>query len=181
MENLMEHHASHPLPWYRQRWPWLLMAGPFVVVLAASYTFWLAVAKPDALVVGDYYRQGKAINLDLRRDRVATGLGLQMTLAYDAAAGRLVGKLSSSKPITPGLLNLQLVHSTLPEKDLRLSLPLDADGGFSVKLDLLEIARWQVVAEDRQAAWRLAGTWSWPHQKQITLTADAPPHAENAK
>ena len=31
------------LPWYRHRWPWLLMLGPFVVVVAAAITLWLAV------------------------------------------------------------------------------------------------------------------------------------------
>ena len=25
-------------PWYRQRWPWLLMAGPAIVVVASMYT-----------------------------------------------------------------------------------------------------------------------------------------------
>ena len=32
-------------PWHAQLWPWLLMAGPFIVLLAAGYTVWLAFAK----------------------------------------------------------------------------------------------------------------------------------------
>ncbi len=39
-------------PWWRHRWPWLLMAGPFLVVLAGSYTAYLAYTREDALVVG---------------------------------------------------------------------------------------------------------------------------------
>jgi hypothetical protein len=62
-------------PWYAQRWPWLLMLGPVLVILAGSYTCWLAFSRQDALVVDDYYKQGRAINQDLRRDRVATAMG----------------------------------------------------------------------------------------------------------
>ena len=65
-------------PWWRQRWPWLLMAGPAIVIVAGVYTGYLAFTRQDALVVGDYYKQGKAINQDLRRDRAATALGLAL-------------------------------------------------------------------------------------------------------
>jgi hypothetical protein len=81
-------------PWWKQRWPWLLMAGPAIVALASVYTTYLAMATPDALVVGDYYKQGKAINQDLRRDRVAAQLGLSVALGYDAATGVLSGRIN---------------------------------------------------------------------------------------
>jgi hypothetical protein len=29
-------------PWYRQRWPWLLMLGPFVAMVACAITITLA-------------------------------------------------------------------------------------------------------------------------------------------
>lgn len=38
------------VPWYRHRWPWLLMAGPAVVVVAGVFTAWLAISRADALV-----------------------------------------------------------------------------------------------------------------------------------
>ncbi len=63
-------------PWYAHLWPWLLMLGPFLVVLAASYSGWIAFTRQDAMVVDDYYKQGNAINQDLRRDAVAANLGL---------------------------------------------------------------------------------------------------------
>src|SRR3954470_8206083 len=80
-------------PWWKQRWPWLLMLGPAVVVVAGSYTGWLAWSRQDALVVGDYYKQGKAINQDLRRDRLASSLGLSAQIGYDATQGTLNGQL----------------------------------------------------------------------------------------
>jgi uncharacterized protein len=39
--------------WYREPWPWLLMAGPAIVVVAGLYTAYLAVTTNDALVAGD--------------------------------------------------------------------------------------------------------------------------------
>jgi hypothetical protein len=169
----MDQQISLAKPWYRQPEPWLLMAGPFLVVLAGSFSAYLAVTRPDALVVGDYYRQGKAINVDLRRDQVAASLGLAMQLQYDPSAGRLHGLLTSAKHRDSEAVQLRLMHSTLADKDITLTVMPDTDGRFSADLPMLEMARWQVQAES--GGWRLAGTWSWPQQKQIDLAADAPP------
>jgi hypothetical protein len=38
-------------PWYREPWPWVLIAIPLLTVIASAFTFWLAVSHPDYLVV----------------------------------------------------------------------------------------------------------------------------------
>ena len=159
-------------PWYRQRWPWLLMLGPFIVVLAASYTGWLAFSNQDALVEGDYYTRGKAINQDLRRDNKASALGLSATLGYDAASATLSGTLQGHGNAQSGPLLLHLAHATQPEKDIKLEVRPDAAGNFSVALPMLERTRWQVLIENAQRDWRLEGTWSWPAQHEIGIRAD---------
>jgi hypothetical protein len=163
-----------PAPWYRHRWPWLIMLGPFLVVLAGSYTMWLAYSRPDALVVGDYYSQGKAINRDLSRDRAAAGMGLQFALRYDAASGRLLGRISGAGKAVQGPMTLRLIHSTRPEKDIALPLLADADGQVSASLPMLDMARWQVVLEDRERSWRVSGIWPWPQQSSVALSAGQP-------
>ena len=50
------------LPWYRHPWPWLLMLGPFVVVVAGLLTAYIAFKSNDGLVDDDYYRKGLAVN-----------------------------------------------------------------------------------------------------------------------
>jgi len=80
-------------PWYRHRWPWLLMIGPVAVLIAGFITTWISFAGADALVVDDYYKKGKAINQDLRRDRAAAALGLSASMRYDASLGQLSGRL----------------------------------------------------------------------------------------
>ena len=37
-------------PWYREPWPWLLMAGPAIVVAACIVSAILAIATADPLV-----------------------------------------------------------------------------------------------------------------------------------
>ncbi|HET9764198.1 MAG TPA: FixH family protein [Casimicrobiaceae bacterium] len=58
---------ADPPPWYRERWPWLLMAGPFAVIVAALASAWLAARSDDGLVAQDYYRQGLLINRKLQQ------------------------------------------------------------------------------------------------------------------
>jgi len=52
------------LPWYRQFWPWFIIALPASVVVASIITYWLAVSQPVQLVVtADEYQR---INSELK-------------------------------------------------------------------------------------------------------------------
>jgi len=44
---------GHDLPWYRQFWPWFIIALPAAAVIAGFFTLWLAISRPDYLVVDD--------------------------------------------------------------------------------------------------------------------------------
>ena len=68
--------ASIVTPWYRQRWPWLLMIMPATAMFGGIFTWWLAANANNSMVVDDYYREGRAINQQLARDDRATQLGL---------------------------------------------------------------------------------------------------------
>ncbi len=160
-------------PWYAQLWPWLLMVGPVAVILAGIPTAYLAYSQQDALVVDDYYKQGKAINQDLRRERAAAALGLRVQLRYDAARGILSGRLLGKVQPAGMPIKLRLIHSTQPEKDIKLDAQTDASGDFAVALPMLDKARWQVLVENAGADWRLAGAWQWPKQRDVALAAQA--------
>jgi len=41
------------LPWYKQFWPWFIIALPASVVIASFFTLWLAISNPDQLVVDE--------------------------------------------------------------------------------------------------------------------------------
>lgn len=49
------------LPWFRQFWPWFIIALPTSAVIASFVSLWLAVSNPDYLVVtDDEYQQLKS-------------------------------------------------------------------------------------------------------------------------
>lgn len=154
-------------PWYQHRWPWLLMAGPVTVIIAGFITMWISFSGADALVVDDYYKQGKAINQDLRREAQAKTLDLQLAMHYDPSLGQLQGRLSSAQQFSA--LTLLVIHPTLPAKDMRFVVKPDAHGQFSVLLPLLERAHWQIELQDSDRTWRLHGRWDWPKQKDIEI------------
>jgi hypothetical protein len=50
--------AGELQPWYRQFWPWFIIALPASAVIASFVTLWLAISNPDHLVVDeDEYQQ----------------------------------------------------------------------------------------------------------------------------
>lgn len=162
--------TAQAAPWYTHRWPWFLMLGPASVVVGGSFVTWLALGHPDAMVVDDYYKQGKAINQDLRRDRVASAMRIALDMRYEG--GRLTGRIESLGRPLASPFTIRLAHPTLPERDLSLLVKPDAGGAFSVPLPVLEQTHWQVVVEGNARDWRLAKGWSWPRQQELAIEAD---------
>ncbi|CAN7338108.1 FixH family protein [Massilia sp. LjRoot122] len=168
----MHTNLAPAVPWYRHRWPWFLMIGPVLVLVGGAVMTWLAMSRPDAMVVGDYYKQGKAINQELRRDRVASSLGLRFEAAYDAATGRVTGSLRSHGEPVRAPFHIRLAHPTQPERDRVLEALPDAQGRFKADAPALEATHWQVVVEGGARDWRLAGSWSWAKDAVLVITAD---------
>lgn len=51
-------------PWYKEPWPWVLIAIPLLTIIACGYTFYLAVSHPDHLVIEE--KEYNAIVEELR-------------------------------------------------------------------------------------------------------------------
>lgn len=101
------------VPWYRQRWPWLLIAPPAVAVVGGIATITLAVRSNDGVVAEDYYKQGMAINQELARKERAAALGVEATvLSRGVSAGdAVVVRLSAAQPLpAEASLTVRLVH-----------------------------------------------------------------------
>jgi hypothetical protein len=96
------------LPWYRERWPWILMSGPAIVIVAGLFTAWLAFSSEDGLVVDDYYKQGLAINQTLGRSDAAARLGIIAQVSQSGSRVRVVLQGATA----PAVLSLRLVHPT---------------------------------------------------------------------
>lgn len=146
------------LPWYRQRWPWLLMAGPAIVVVAGFITLWLAIKSSDGLVADDYYKQGKSINRTLTRDTRAQELGYRARIAM-VADGHLALSFVTTAPITNTLL-LSLHHPTRAGFDREILLARTAGGSYTAAMPPIDSSRWRLTLEDESRTWRLTGDWN---------------------
>lgn len=139
------------VPWYRQRWPWILMSGPATVLVAGVITTWIAFDSADGLVADDYYRKGLAINKVIAREEKARSLGL--TADIDSKGGRLRVRLAGD---APDAIFAHLVHATRSGHDARLRLARGADGSYEAALPALPPGRWRLALEDPRGSWRIA-------------------------
>ncbi len=162
------------LPWYRHRWPWLLMLGPFLVIVAAAITLWLAVRSDDGLVADDYYKQGLAINQATSRDRRAAALGLGAEMRFDPVRKMMRVVLRGAPAAAPEALVLKLSHPTRSGLDHTLRLRRDDGGGYSAAFGDEPAGRWYVSLEDGAGEWRLSAAWDAGKQPVLVLDAAAP-------
>jgi hypothetical protein len=47
--------------WLKNGYVWLILGGPFLVVIASFFTYYLAATRPD-VVIDNYYQKGIEIN-----------------------------------------------------------------------------------------------------------------------
>jgi hypothetical protein len=159
-------------PWYKERWPWILMAGPGVVIVAGVVTLWLAVVSNDGLVTDDYYKQGLAVNQQLHRDHQAGNLGLHADVMRAGNNVRLILGAESDAGL-PQAITLRLAHPTRAGQDQAIQMVLEGPGFYSGKLAADVSGRWLVSIEDPAGQWRLQGEWQADSEAPLRLMAKA--------
>jgi hypothetical protein len=160
--------------WYSEPWPWLLMAGPLIVVVAGLFTAWLAVRSDDGLVADDYYKQGLAINQTLRRDALAADLRYRATATASSDRDRIRLHLTGAAQL-PEALRLTISHPTRSGLDQTISLRQVEPGWYESPLHAPERGRWHLTLEDAQRTWRMTGTWHLAGASSIVFDNPAPP------
>jgi hypothetical protein len=137
-------------PWYRERWPWILMSGPAAVIVAGAFTTWMAFATADGLVADDYYKRGLAVNAVLKRESAAVQRGI--AAGVERAGGEVRVRLRGAEP---PVLFLSLVHATRAGNDVRLRLERGADGVYRAPLEALPAGHWRAIVDDARGEWRV--------------------------
>lgn len=144
-------------PWYREPWPWILMAGPAAVVVAGAVTTALAVKSFDGLVADDYYKQGLAINRVIAREVAARRLGVAAQASFTEERDRV--RVSLGAGDRPAALRLVLVHATLRAEDQSVTLAPVAPGLYEGALRPPRMGTLHARLEDAEGRWRLAAPW----------------------
>ncbi len=147
-----------PKPWYREPWPWILMAGPAIVVVASVVTAAIAVATDDGLVADDYYKQGLAINRVIDREERARALGLTATVQFNEELDRVRVLLGSGAP-SADPPRLRLVNATRAGLDQSIVLAPVAPGVYEGAVRMPHGGVWHLRLEDARGTWRLTGHW----------------------
>lgn len=150
----MNTHTPASTPWYKEPWPWLLAIMPTTAVIAGGFTLWFAITSDDGLVVDDYYKEGKAINKTIARDRLAQSLGLSARLIPQGTALRM--QLSGHLQTAPGKLTLQIMHPTRNGDDHRVILDWDG-AAYTGRLPQLAGAHYRAQLTPEFGNWRLTG------------------------
>ena len=166
-------------PWYREPWPWILAAGPFIVVIAGIYTAWLAVKSNDGLVTDDYYRKGLAVNQTIARSEQAAKMGLVagVRVSSDSLSVRL--RAEDSKFMMPPTLVVTITHPTRAGLDQSRLLARDGNV-YSGEFRLPAAGHWLVMLEDESKTWRLMGNVILPANGETLIGSPAAPAATPA-
>lgn len=138
-------------PWYVHSWPWFIVCLLGTTVMAGLTTVYIAVEGADSIVVDDYYKAGKAINLALERDREAALREAQATVQFDTGIEielEILGEL-------PAGLTLELSHVTRKELDRRFELERTAEGRYAAAAVVPEGRYYATLRPLDGGTWRL--------------------------
>lgn len=113
---------TQALPWYKQFWPWFLVAIPLSSVVMGVVMIWLAVSGRDSLVTEDWYKDGMAINQRLDKQHAAQKLGIEAFITVDPNSNALFIELGGINTQQISELDIEFAHPTLEHNDFSLRL-----------------------------------------------------------
>ncbi len=142
-------------PWYKQFWPWFLIALPGSVVIAGIATIIIATKNSDSLVKANYYKEGLAINESIGRQKKAAELGLSFTL--EVKDKQVV--LTSSQPVDYPIIYLFMQHPVHESKDFTLALSRSSDTQFIAKDVMLGAFNYRVRLYPPDNQWEILERW----------------------
>ncbi|MCL1142558.1 FixH family protein [Shewanella gaetbuli] len=148
-------------PWYKQFWPWFLILLPLCAVIASFNLLFTALNNSDSLVAEDYYKEGKAINMDLQKVNYAKQIGMQYLAVID---DNTVEITQHGGPAYTAALNIHLYHRTIEEHDIELKVTADGSGVYRIPLTETMKGPWEIRIEGFDSQWRI--------QQRIDITDD---------
>lgn len=106
--------------WYKQFWPWFIIALPLTAVIGSMITMKIAFTDADGLVKDDYYKEGLAMNQDKARKHYAENLGLEAQGRFDVDTGSVTIVLNDAAIGHYDKLNVTMIHPTRSNNDMSI-------------------------------------------------------------
>ena len=151
-------------PWYRQFWPWFIIALPASSVIAGLTTVWISLQTTDSLVVQSEDGVKKAADRRISAERLASEMNLAALLEIDTETGVVSAVIRSGDlDEVPATLDLEFSHPAFADRDQLLTLNKampDASGNpvWVGHFSTISAERYYVVLKAGDE-WRLSAEW----------------------
>lgn len=152
-------------PWYKQFWPWFLITIPVISMILSITMLNLALNTEDSLVIDDYYKEGRGINLELTKVQEARAKNIKTLISFDETNISL--EFTSGKPQTGQALNLNFFHPTLQNRDFSLLLTQNANGVFNGVSENTLTGKWTVTLTPMSEQWKIVQDISLPREQSF--------------
>ncbi len=153
-------------PWYKEPMVWLIIAIPLSSVIYGIFFYIVSVTTFDGMVVDDYYKVGKQINRELKRDKAALAHGLTAQVMVE---NKTVTVFIMTNPdyTAPPVLEIRFLYSTRADIDKETFVEQISPGIYKGSVAELETGRWNVqIASDD---WRLLGSMRRPDERKVVI------------
>lgn len=151
-------------PWYRQFWPWFIIALPASAVVGGLTTVWISMQTTDSLVVHAEDGVRNAADRRISAQRLASEMGLVALVEIDPGTGAVSAAMRAGDLADiPATLDFELSHPAFADRDLAISLNRalpDADGNPVWAGHFVEVPDGRFYAVLRSGErWRLSAEW----------------------
>ncbi|WP_131470997.1 FixH family protein [Marinomonas sp. MED121] len=140
-----------PTPWYKQFWPWFVIAIPVSSMLVAVVQVSYALNSPNDMVVDNYYKEGLGINTVLDKRTLAGELNISGSIVIDNTTGEVI---LSSENAQAETLSLNFYNSAISDKDFTIELIRIAENRYRGNLTKSISGIWNLYLES-EAGWQV--------------------------
>ncbi len=151
-------------PWYKQFWPWFIIALLSSSVIASLTTVWISLQTSDSLVLVPEQGVKAEADRQVAASRLAAELGLAAVVNIDVTTGVVsVVMRSGALEDLPSTLEFEMSHPTFADRDrlitLSKALP-DAAGNPVWVGHFVSVPEGRYYAVLKSGEWRLSAEWN---------------------
>ena len=155
--------------WYREPWAWVVFLLPLKAIVVGIPYYIIANTNPDPIVIGDYYKKGKYINMEVSKVKLAQKLGMKFALKM--TGNELIIKPTGIEKVFP-VLKANFFHPTLEGRDFNLVLTPDGNGHFRHQFDHPFNGKWKLTLSAFKGDGKILNTIYLPHNDFIDIVPD---------
>lgn len=146
---------SETRPWYKEPYVWMLIGIPLTSIIVGIFFISQAVSTKDTLVRDNYYKDGLAINQEMKWDQKANNLDIKTE--FTVKDNEVTLTLVNSRQDAPNSLHFKLSHPTLKEYDRDSLLQKGEGKSFKGFIDDVTDGRYYIQIESIEQQWRRRG------------------------